>query len=150
MGLDQAIRKMTPETAQKVREWQSKDWEDLDKREENEIPEEEYRRIEEVWVGRKENHIHRAVEEITGETIENCDYLFLTKRHVELLVSKLNAVSADHTRAAELLPPQDGFFFGGTDINEWYFRDIEEELEAFEDILEGWDENAEYAYWAWW
>jgi hypothetical protein len=25
-----------------------------------------------------------------------------------------------------LLPPREGFFFGGTDIDEWYWRDIED------------------------
>jgi hypothetical protein len=106
--------------------------------------------MEQLWTGRKENHIQRAIEDITGQTVENCDYLLLTKRHVELLVSRLNGVSGDHGRATELLPTQDGFFFGGTEYSERYFQDIEDELEAFENILEGWDDDAHYAYWAWW
>ena len=41
----------------------------------------------------------------------------------------------------ELLPSQSGFFFGGTDYDEWYFNDIEytkNRLEAIIQLLE-WD-----------
>jgi hypothetical protein len=152
MGLDQGIRKLTPELAAKIIKRQELEWGEMDdeQREKWELTHEEYASMEQLWTGRKENHIHRAIEEITGQAVENCDYLLLTKRHIELLVSKLNGVSGDHGRAAELLPTQEGFFFGNTSYGEYYFRYIEEELEAFENILEAWDESAEYAYWAWW
>lgn len=152
MGLDQAIRKLTPEVAAKITARQSADWNRLDDEdiEQYELTHEEYASMEELWIGRKENHIHRAIEDLTGERVENCDYVFLTKGTVLALLARLKIVNGDHSQAAEVLPPQAGFFFGSTGIDEWYFRDIENELEDIHKILQGWDDNAVYAYWAWW
>lgn len=46
--------------------------------------------------------------------------------------------------AANLLPTQRGFFFGGTDYDEWYLRDLEKTVEMLEAVLadprlKGWD-----------
>lgn len=38
--------------------------------------------------------------------------------------------------AAELLPTQSGFFFGGTDYDEWYLRDLEDTVQAIDSILD--------------
>ncbi len=37
---------------------------------------------------------------------------------------------------AELLPTEGGFFFGGTDYNEWYLSDVKDTIEALEPVLE--------------
>ena len=36
----------------------------------------------------------------------------------------------------ELLPTADGFFFGGTDYDSWYLKDIENTIEILEAIIE--------------
>jgi hypothetical protein len=38
-------------------------------------------------------------------------------------------------RAPELLPPQSGFFFGGTEYDEYYFQDLEKTRKMIEDVL---------------
>lgn len=38
--------------------------------------------------------------------------------------------------AKELLPTQEGFFFGDTDYNQWYLDDIEETIKIIDSILE--------------
>jgi hypothetical protein len=53
-------------------------------------------------------------------------------------------------QASLILPTQEGFFFGGTQYDEYYYKDIETELLDFELILNEWDDDARYAYWAWW
>jgi len=35
----------------------------------------------------------------------------------------------------EILPTASGFFFGGTEFNEWYFQDIEETIEIISKVL---------------
>jgi hypothetical protein len=143
MGLDQAVLKMSLETAAKIGAWQSAGRDgDVDPAEGGEM--------ETIWVGRKENHIHAAIADITHSKVRNCDYLLLSKENVQSLVTRLATVHAEPTSAQAVLPPQEGFFFGGTDINEWYFKDIEQELEDFTAILNEWDESSCYAYWAWW
>ena len=43
----------------------------------------------------------------------------------EELLDLCNQVLADHDKAEELLPTMDGFFFGSTEYNEYYFEDVE-------------------------
>lgn len=145
MGLDQAIKRMTPETALKLAKWQESGQND-----EYFISDEEYGAIEELWRGRKENHIRAAIEYLSGENAINCGYVFLSKPVVERLTERLAEVSQEHSLAATVLPTQDGFFFGSTQYDEYYFADIERELEAFRTILKEWDESKSYAYWEWW
>lgn len=139
MGLDQALIKMDRESFALVDKWQNGDHT-------ADFPEVE---TEQPWTGRKENHIQLYVETEVGD-VDNCGYLPLEKEHVERLVDRLRRVHDDHSLAAQLLPTQEGFFFGGTDYDEWYFGDIEQELKDFTQILEDWDDDAVYAYWAWW
>lgn len=47
----------------------------------------------------------------------------------------------------ELLPTQDGFFFGSTDYDEYYLKDIKETSEMLDEVLKGTDfENEEIYY----
>lgn len=51
--------------------------------------------------------------------------------------------------AKELLPTQSGFFFGGTEYDEWYKMDLEETIKKLEKVLEETDfENEELYYYA--
>jgi hypothetical protein len=140
MGLDQALIKMSADTAVMIAQWQ-------DSGSEGRFPEVE---TETVWNGRKENHIHAAMEALTGVDIEDCAYTFVSKTVIEELVAKLRHVNMNHAMAGQELPTQPGFFFGGTDYDEWYFNDVQEELKDFEKILNEWDDDCCYAYWAWW
>ena len=48
--------------------------------------------------------------------------------------------------AEELLPTQDGFFFGGTDYDQYYYEDLEHTVEAI-DIIEGLLKPSEDSSW---
>lgn len=139
MGLDQRVVRMTPETADKVRAW-------MVDPEANTLP---YDDLEKLWIGRKENHIQSYMEGEVGD-VQNLDYLFLQKEHIEKLVERLQRVKDDHSQAGVLLPTQEGFFYGSTDYNDFYFEDIEAELKDFSEMLDSWDDTKCYAYWAWW
>lgn len=41
----------------------------------------------------------------------------------------------DSSIAEELLPTSSGFFFGGTDYDEWYYRDVEYTVEIIENVF---------------
>lgn len=139
MGLDQSIVKMSCESYLLIEKWQHSDRED-------DFPEVE---MDTVWSGRKENHIQAFIEGEVGN-VDNCGYLPLTKPDLERLVDRLARVNADHSQAGVLLPTQEGFFFGGTEYDEWYFMDIKRELEDLSALLQEWDEHSVYCYWAWW
>ena len=50
----------------------------------------------------------------------------------------------------DLLPPTQGFFFGGGEIDEWYKQQIEETITTLEEELLNPDEYSEYEYYASW
>jgi hypothetical protein len=52
--------------------------------------------------------------------------------------------------ALELLPPTQGFFFGGDDIDEWYLKDIEETIEKLTQLLSTKQKGERFYYYAWW
>lgn len=58
----------------------------------------------------------------------------------------------DSTVAKELLPTTEGFFFGSTDYDQYYWSDLEETKKALEEILNNKDEDedGEYYYSASW
>ena len=43
-------------------------------------------------------------------------------------------------KGEELLPTQGGFFFGSTDYDDYYLRDIEEVRDKFENMIAEWDD----------
>jgi len=55
----------------------------------------------------------------------------------------------DPSVAEELLPTQAGFFFGGTDYDQYYYNDIKETAESLKKLLEE-DESGDFYYSANW
>jgi hypothetical protein len=51
----------------------------------------------------------------------------------------VNEVLEDHSKASELLPTAIGFFFGSTDYDEWYFKDLEYTKEVIGKIVDNWE-----------
>ena len=70
---------------------------------------------------------------------ENCSNIEIDKCQIEDLVDACKAVLEDHSKAEELLPTTDGFFFGSTEYDDWYFGDVECVKTTFESILEDFD-----------
>lgn len=59
-------------------------------------------------------------------------------------------VLADEKIAQRLLPTQSGFFFGGTDYDQWYYRSLEEALEKLEPVLAEAQDGDVFHYWSSW
>ena len=66
---------------------------------------------------------------------DNCSDLEIDKYQVEDLIEACKAVLEDHDKASFLLPTQAGFFFGSTDYDDWYFDDVQNVKEKFEEVL---------------
>lgn len=58
-------------------------------------------------------------------------------------------VFTDTSVAEELLPTQSGFFFGGTEYDEWYLDQCKEALDMCNKILES-NPKGTVTYWCWW
>ena len=62
-------------------------------------------------------------------------------------------VIADTETAQEFLPTAEGFFFGSTDYNEWYYNDVKETADCLEKLLaedDGKDYHVSYSYQSSW
>ena len=70
---------------------------------------------------------------------ENCSNIEIDKYQVEDLIEACKEVLANHDKASILLPTQAGFFFGETDYNDWYFDDVQNVKDKFEEILADFD-----------
>lgn len=53
----------------------------------------------------------------------------------------------DPTKAKELLPTQSGFFFGSTDYDKWYWRDLEYTMDKLEVIMKNLVPYGDYGWW---
>jgi hypothetical protein len=100
--------------------------------------------IEEAGYWRKQNQIHRWFVENVQKGIDNCGDYYVSKSELETLLELCQKVKADNTLADELLPGASGFFFGGTEYDEWYFSGIDNTIDILKEALE--DENGEYYY----
>ena len=86
--------------------------------------------VKEVAYWRKANAIHRwFIKDCSNDGIDNCKPLEVSWEHIEELHNLCVLVATHYengelNKCAELLPPQSGFFFGDTDINEWYYEDV--------------------------
>lgn len=85
---------------------------------------------------RKANAIHRWILEHTGQAKDDCHKIYLSKRTVQALVDDCKAVLEDHNKAEELLPTQDGFFFGSTEYDEYYYEDLKNTVKMLEPELQ--------------
>jgi len=103
---------------------------------------------EEVGYWRKANQIHKWFVDNVQDGVDNCGDYYVERSEMKELLELCKKVQADHSLADELLPSASGFFFGGTDYDEWYYNDIENTISILEDALE--DENGEYYYTSSW
>lgn len=108
----------------------------------------------EVAYFRKINFLIPAIEEITGETVENCQDIELSKNDIEKIIHRCKLVLSDHSLAPEYLPTQEGFFFGNTDYDDSYFEDVREVEDSLEkNVLPEFDnlkDDESIVFSAWW
>lgn len=90
---------------------------------------------EEVGYWRKANHIHKwFVDNVQGGE-DNCNQYYVDISDLINLLDVCKRVKEDPSKAEELLPTTEGFFFGGTDYDEYYMRDIEYTIQLIEEEL---------------
>ena len=95
----------------------------------------------EVGYWREANHIHNwfmqncADKDEYGIPIDDCRPIEITVDKLEALLDTCKKVLADHSLAETLLPTTDGFFFGPTGYDDYYFGQIEYTVEVIEPVL---------------
>lgn len=99
----------------------------------------EVSRVKEVSVEaiywRKSNAIHAWFVKNCQGGVDDCGNYRVEREELQELADLCKEVLADHSKAAELPPAKDGFFFGSTDFDEWYFEDLERTVQEIEQVL---------------
>jgi hypothetical protein len=105
--------------------------------------------VEEVGYWRKANQIHNWFVENVQNGIDECQESWVSREQLQSLLDICRIVKIDKDKAPQLLSTQSGFFFGGTEYDEWYYQDIDNTIEILEEALS--DENADdFTYRASW
>lgn len=95
---------------------------------------------------RKANHIHNwFVQNVQGGqddcnsydvSIEQLEELRSTcEKALQCVAVKGETVTVDEERVSELLPTKSGFFFGGTDYDQWYVEDLKSTVSQLDKVL---------------
>ena len=90
---------------------------------------------------RKANAIHQWFVDNVQEGQDNCGTYEVDREKLAELVDICKQVLADPTKAGELLPTADGFFFGSTEYDNWYKNSLQATIEQVEKALATLPEN---------
>lgn len=94
---------------------------------------------------RKANAIHGWFVKNIQNGDDFCTEYIVPRRKLAELLALCKEVQADLTKAQELLPPMGGFFFGSTEVDDWYKSDLNYTVTELSKLLEE-PENYEVTY----
>lgn len=112
----------------------------------------------EVGYWRKANHIHAWFVDNCQDGIDECQTTEVDKKKLEELLSICRVIInpgggpvplvVKETLAHEKLPTREGFFFGGTEYDEYYYQDVKETMNILEKVLAETDFENESIYYS--
>ena len=91
----------------------------------------------EIIYWRKANAIHNWFVNNCQQGIDNCQQVYVDKDNLKNLLDIIESLLKNKSKdeAMEKLPPKSGFFFGETQINEYYWEDLEMTKEKLIEIF---------------
>ena len=91
--------------------------------------------FQDIAYWRKANQIHKWFVDNIQDGNDDCGNYIVTKEQLERLLSICMHIKANPDSAWKHLPTQSGFFFGGTEYDQWYWEDIDYTIKALETVL---------------
>lgn len=82
--------------------------------------------------------------------LENCKEYEVTEDDLSKLISDCETVLANPNLAEEILPTSDGFFYGDTEYDEYYFKDLKQTIDIAKNALNTDFNKWSVVYFAWW
>lgn len=101
---------------------------------------------EEVAYWRKANHIHKWFVDNVQGGVDDCKEYEISVNQLRELVGLCKAVLNVPEDAENILPPQSGFFFGSTAIDDYYYEDLRSTIDQLEKVLADDPDNWQYQY----
>lgn len=83
---------------------------------------------------RKANAIHRWFVMNVQSGVDDCREYDVNREDIDALIALCDR--ALETRESSFLPPKDGFFFGSTEIDEYYWNDLKQTRDGLRVVLE--------------
>ena len=99
---------------------------------------------EQVAYWRKFNALHGWFVNECGGGVDECQDINVDEDKMKELLETLKKVSDNFTLAEELLPPVQGFFFGGDEVDEYYKEDVNSTIKIIEGLLEEQEQSKEH------
>jgi hypothetical protein len=90
---------------------------------------------------RKENWLHKWFVDNVQDGEDDCREYSVSREQLIELRDTIRKVLKEPKLAEDLLPPQEGFFFGGTSMDEWYWHSVKSSEEVLTEVIE--DKNNE-------
>jgi hypothetical protein len=107
--------------------------------------------IEQVAYWRKANAIHQWFIDHCASGTDDCQPVYVSREQLQELYELAQGVLANPSDGPEVLPTQDGFFFGSTEYDEYYLQDMEETVRQLKVALaedpDGWGSYYYRASW---
>lgn len=100
---------------------------------------------------RKANAIHQFFVEL-DEGKDECQEIYVERDVLQELLNHCNTIleNNDVEKAKSLLPTQSGFFFGGTEYDEYYFEELRYTQKILKKLIDTAPEDWEFYYQASW
>ena len=89
----------------------------------------------EVLMWRKANAIHNWFVQNVQKGVDDCGEYEVSEEDLRKLLKDVEEVLKDKSKAPEILPAVDGFFFGDTDYDEYYFDDLKYTAKGIKNVL---------------
>ena len=83
---------------------------------------------------RKANQIHNWFVTNVQRDEDDCGEYYVSREKLSQLLR--DCTLAITNKDPNILPPVDGFFFGGTDIDEWYWKDLMNTINQIQPLLD--------------
>jgi len=125
MGLDMYLYRKSVDGKPVIKKWAGANEEELS----FEVP------GHEIAYWRKANQVHNWFVKNVQDGVDECQKSDVS--YDQLMVLYKLAKQALVDRNPELLPPCEGFFFGPTEIDEWYWHNLVETCEMLSAALKG-------------
>jgi hypothetical protein len=90
---------------------------------------------EQVGYWRKANAIHKWFVDTVQDGYDNCGTYMVEIDDLMNLLNDCKEVKGNPEKAEELLPPQEGCFFGDASVDQYYFHNIDHTIEILESVL---------------
>lgn len=106
----------------------------------------------EIGYWRKANHIHNWFVDNCADGVDECQKIYVSREQLEKLRRLCIEVLANRDnpkKASELLPCAEGFFFGSSDYDEYYYDNVEDTVRILDAAIEIIDSKPEEDWSEW-